>query len=51
LHILLEEKEGSIRFNIIYLKLYQLKRITWWCLCVLESFMESSMEYVLEFAL
>ena len=35
---LLAEKEGRIWFNIIIcLKLYQSKRITWWCLFVLES--------------
>ena len=36
LHILLVEKEGRIWFNIKYLKFYQFKRITWWCLSVLE---------------
>ena len=30
-------KEGRIWFNIICPKLYQFKRITWWCLSVLES--------------
>jgi len=36
LHILLSEKEGRIRFNIIRLKLYHFKRITWWYLFLLE---------------
>ena len=40
---LLAEREGSILFNIICLKLYQFKRITWWCLSVLESLMELAM--------
>ena len=43
LHILLVEKEGTIWFKRICLKLYQFKKITWWCLYVLE--------YVMEFAL
>ena len=47
LHILLKEKEGRIWFNILYLKLYQLKRFTWRCLFDLESIMG----YVMEFAL
>ena len=36
-HIWIAEKERRIWFNIICLKLYQFKRITWWCLFVLES--------------
>ena len=47
LHILLAERVGRIWFKLICLKLYQFKRITWWCLCVLEFVLE----YVLEFAL
>jgi hypothetical protein len=42
LHIWLEEKEGRVWFNKIFLKLYSFKRITWWCLSVLESSMEST---------
>ena len=45
LHILLAKKEGMIWFNLICPKLYQFKRITWWCLFV----MEFVMEFVLNF--
>ena len=31
------KKEGRIWFNLIYLKLYQFKRITWWRLSILKS--------------
>jgi hypothetical protein len=41
------KKDGRIWFNIKILKLYQFKRIIWWCLLVLESILE----YVLEFAM
>ena len=51
LHILLAEKEGWIWFNIIYLKLYQFERITWWCLFVLESVLESALQSVLKFVM
>ena len=34
------KKEGMIWFDKICLKLNQLKRITWWCLSVLEAIME-----------
>ena len=55
LHILLAGKEGRIWFNIKYLKLYQFKRITWWCLFVLESILESvlksAMQSILKFVL
>jgi hypothetical protein len=37
------KKEGRIWFNTIYLKLYQFERITWWCVYILESTMESIM--------
>ena len=43
LHILLAEKEGRSWFNIICRKLCQFKRITWWCLSVMESILESTM--------
>ena len=43
LHILLAEIEGRIWFNIVCLKLYQFKRIDWWCLFVLEP----ALEYVM----
>jgi hypothetical protein len=39
-------KRGRIWFNIMCLKLYQFKRIIWWCLSVLESFMEVALQYV-----
>ena len=42
------EKEGRIWFNIICLKLYQFKRIMWWCLSVLKSILEYVLEYALE---
>ena len=52
LHILLAEKEERIWFNIICLKIYQCERTTWWCLYVMESFldciMESAPKYVLK---
>ena len=51
LHILLAEKEDMIWFNIICLKLYQFKRITWWCLSVLESIREYILAFVMEYAL
>ena len=47
LHILLAEKEGRIWFNVICLKLYQFKRITWWCLFVLEFVLEFAPQYVM----
>ena len=47
LHILLAEKEGRIWFNIICLKLYQFKRITWWCFYVLEFSMEFALPSIL----
>ena len=51
LHILLAENEGRIWFHIICLKRYQFKRITWWCLCVLEFILESVLEFVLKFVM
>ena len=44
LHILLAEKEGRIWFSIICVKIYQFKRITWWCLSVLEFALEFVMK-------
>jgi hypothetical protein len=44
LHILLVEKEERIRFNIVCLIF---KIISWWCLSVLESIMECTMEICL----
>ena len=44
LHILLEEKEGMVSFNIICLKLYQFERTSWWCLFVLESVQKICLE-------
>ena len=41
-------KEGRIWSNIICLKLYQLKRILWWCLSFLESVMEAALQYVMK---
>ena len=43
LRILLAEKEGGVQFNITCLKLYQFKRSTWWCLCVLQFAVQSVM--------
>ena len=40
LNILLAEKEGRFWFDMICLKLYQFKRIIWWCLFVLEFVMK-----------
>ena len=40
-------KEGRIWFNVICLKLYQFKRITWWCLFVLEFVLEFAPQYVM----
>ena len=40
-----------IWFNIVCLKLYQFKRITWWCLYVFEFIMEYVLEYVLQFVM
>ena len=51
LHILLAKKEGRISFNIICLKLYQFKRITWWYLSFLESNMRSTLQFVLKFVM
>jgi hypothetical protein len=51
LDILLAKKEGRIWFNLIYLKLYQFKRITWWCLSVLNFFMEFSLQFVMKFVM
>ena len=51
LHILLAETEGSISFNIICLELYQLERITWWCLSVLESILKSTLQFVMKLVL
>ena len=44
-------KRERILFNIICLKLYQLKRITWWCLSVLESVMEFALQIVLKYVM
>ena len=41
-------KEKRIWFSIICLKLYQFRRITWWCLSVLEYVLESSLKFVLK---
>ena len=51
LHILLAEKVGRIWFNLICLKFYQFKKITWWCLCVLESILEYVLESTLKHVL
>jgi hypothetical protein len=51
LHILLAEKEGRIWFNIMCLKLYPFGRITWWYSFVLESVVQSIMEFSLQFIL
>jgi hypothetical protein len=51
LHILLAEKVGRIWFNMICLNLYQFKRITWWCLSVLEFVMEFSLQFVLKYVM
>jgi hypothetical protein len=32
---------------IIYLKLYQSQRITWWCLSILEFVLKSDLQYVM----
>ena len=48
LHSSLAKKEGRIWFSIIYLKLYEFERITWWCFFVLEYVLESVMEHVME---
>ena len=48
LHILLAETEGRISFNIICLKLYQLEKITWWCLSVLEFILKSTLQFVMK---
>ena len=47
LHVLLTGKEGRIWFNIICLKLYQFERITWWCLSVQESALQSILHSVM----
>jgi hypothetical protein len=47
LHILLAKKEGRIWLNIICVKLYQVERITWWCLYVLESVLEYAVQSVM----
>jgi hypothetical protein len=44
-------KKGMIWFNIICLKLYQFRRITRWCLYVLESVVESTLQSVLKFVI
>ena len=51
LRILLAKQEGRIWFNIICLKLYQPKRITRWCLFVLESILEYILKFVFEICL
>ena len=33
------------------LKLYRFERITWWCLYVLESILESTLQSILEFVM
>ena len=38
-----ERKKEKKKFNIICLKLYQFERVTWWCLSILESIMQSIM--------
>jgi hypothetical protein len=48
LYILLAEKEGRIWLNITCLRLYQFRRITWWCLFVLESILECVPKFVLK---
>ena len=47
LHVLLPGKEGRIWFRIICLKRYQFKRMTWWCLSVLGSGLQSALKYVM----
>ena len=39
---------GRIWFDLKCLKFYQFKRVTWWCLCVLESILESILESTIE---
>ena len=51
LYTLLAEKEGRIWFNIIFLKICQFKKITWWCFTVLEFFHELILEFTLQFVL
>jgi hypothetical protein len=51
LHNLWWKKEKRIQFNIICLKLYQFKKITWWCLYVMENIMEVALQLVLNFVM
>ena len=51
LHALLAEKVERILLNIMCLKLYPFKRITWWCLYVMEYVLEYAMQYVMKFVL
>jgi hypothetical protein len=51
LHNLLAEKEGRIWFNTTSLKLYQCRRITWWCLFILKFVLQFAMQSVLKFVL
>ena len=44
-------KRGRLWFNRICLKLYKFERTTWWCLSIVECILESSLEYVVNFAL
>ena len=41
------KKEGRILFNILCLRVYQFKRITWWRLSVLESVLKYALQYVM----
>ena len=47
LHILLAEKDRKIWFNIMCLKLDQFKRITMWCLSILECTMKFIQKFVM----
>ena len=51
LHNLLVEKEGKILFHIKCLKLYQFKRVTWWCLSVMEFVMEFALQSIFKFVM
>ena len=48
LHIFIGGKEGRISFNITCLKHDQFKKITSWCLSVLESVIEIVLEFTLQ---
>ena len=47
LHILLTKQRGEDLLNITCLKLYQFRRISWWCLSIMESVLRSIMKYAM----